>query len=126
MYTIRINAPPDIFTLNEISGSGQYIVRGNKAYAFEVFTDGGRASTFIYKIGYSANSVYNIISMSDGLVFKIGDKQALIDYLNHNSNNSKFRWATEEEVILVIKSQSNSRVKGSHIFNLKHLSNLKL
>lgn len=107
-----------VFKVKDFDGAGQYIVRGSKKYDFEVFTDGGRASTFIYKIGYShevrrdkegkniKEGKYFVISIADGWSWRVGTKEELVEHLNNNPNGDKYRWATEEELILIIKAQT--------------------
>lgn len=120
-----MNVEPVVFTGKDFDGAGQYIVRGNPKYPWEKFVDGGRASTFIYKIGYDHEVVYdkegnllrqmeekyNMISMADGWSRNVGTKEQLAEELN-NSNETRYRWATEDELILMIKAQAVYRVKG--------------
>jgi len=101
------------FTEQDFNGSGQYLIRGKKGKELEVFKNGGRLSTFMYKVGYimeKGNNNYALMSMSDGWILPKGSKSALVKYLNDNPYNDKYRFATKEEVIMVIESQNN-RVK---------------
>ena len=108
------------FKREDFEGAGQYIIRKNKSYNWEKFTDGGRLSTFMYKVGYHhivSNpkvNKYCLISMSDGYTFPVADNlDGLIDYLNNNPHNTKYRWVTRTEMLLLLDSQNGRRIKGT-------------
>lgn len=88
---------------------GKYIV-GNDIEINSLLKDGGRLSTFMYKIGYSfnASSKYNIVSMSDGWTYnEVGNKFTTKRILFEHLQNIEARYATKEEVMAVIESQTN-------------------
>lgn len=115
------------FTEKTLEGAGQYLVRTDR----QTIEDDGYLSTILWKVGYTVGGkrkTYNrycIISMSDGWVLngwydKNGSKNAkdwifkafntiqdLVEYLNNNPYDNKWRMATKDEVLRVINYQKS-------------------
>lgn len=121
------------FKVKDFVGAGQYLIRNDKPA--NQYTDPGFMSTIMFKVGYDHNSeklgtgkqITCKISMADGWVQKghfITDektgeskhvlwqgKEALVEYLNNPDLSQEYRFATQQEAILVILYQT-SRFKS--------------